>query len=110
MKRLIGLCLLVALGLTLAGVAFAQEPAKKENLTKFDGNIVLLNKDKQYFTLQMTNRKVQIFYDEKTLFTTRNQKGATAADLKEGRRVICLVDTSDKDKYVARRIDFRETK
>ena len=106
MKRLIGLFVALALVLSLAVLAFPQ--AKKAERVRYSGNITMVSKDASSFTLQKVNEKYTIFYDEKTVFTNRNKKGATAADLKDGRRVICLVDATNKEKLLAKRVDFRD--
>ncbi len=107
MKRLIGLCLVLALVVTLAAPAFAQGDAKR---IRYSGTIILVSHDKSTFTIQKDNLKIPMSFDAQTVFTTRNKPGASAQDLKEGRRVICLVDAAQKDNLVARRVDFRTDK
>ncbi len=107
MRRLTGLWLVVALVVTSSVPAFAQGEAKEVKLLRYSGNIVLVGKDESSFVIQSGNQKNKLFFDDKTVFTTLNKTGSSAQDLKEGRRVICMVDTSDKDRPVARRVDFR---
>jgi hypothetical protein len=105
MKRLIGMCLVVALVLGIVIVGFAQQP---NPLVRYSGDVTLVSKDKSSFTLMLKDgKKIPLFYDEATKFTTQNQPGASAADLKEGRKVICMVDDSNKEKRIAKRVDFR---
>lgn len=106
MRRLIGLCLVMALVATLAAPAFAQG----EKRIRYSGTIILVSHDKSTFTIQKDNLKIPMSFDAQTVFTTRNKPGASAQDLKEGRRVICLVDAAQKDNLVARRVDFRTDK
>ncbi len=106
MRRLIGLCLVMALVVTLAAPVFAQG----EKRIRYSGTIILVSHDKSTFTIQKDNLKIPMSFDAQTVFTTRNKPGASAQDLKEGRRVICLVDAAQKDNLVARRVDFRTDK
>jgi hypothetical protein len=107
MRRLIGLCLVLALAVTLAAPAFAQGDAPKT--LRLSGTIVLVSQDKSSFTIQRDNTKLPITFDSKTQFTTRNKPGSSAQDLQEGRRVVVLVLADSKDR-LATRVDFRTDK
>ncbi len=107
MKRLAGLLVIVALVAAMAVPAFSQGEAGKVKLLRYSGNIVLVSQDKSHFVILRGNQKIALYFDDQTVFTTLNKPGASAQDLKEGRRVICMVDTSAKDRPIARRVDFR---
>jgi len=107
MRRLIGLCLVFLLVITLAAPVFAQGDAKKP--IRFSGEIVLVSQDTSSFTIQKDNTKIPITFDSKTQFTTRNKPGSSAQDLQVGRRVICMVIADSKDRLAAR-VDFRTDK
>jgi hypothetical protein len=103
MKRLIGLCLVVSLVVTLAAPMFAQE----NKLIRYSGTIVLVSLDKSSFTIEKENKKIPIQFDEATKFTTLNKPGASSKDLKEGRRVILMVKAANKGDLIATQVDFR---
>ncbi len=112
MKRSLGFCLILSLVLISAAPLVAQDqnaPATKEERARYSGTVANLNKDASSFTLQGDNNKIQIYFDANTKITNHNEAG-TSADLKDGQRVICLVDAKDTSKLTARRIDIRENK
>ncbi len=109
MKRshwtLIGLCLGIALLLIMSAPAIAQTKALQPQ--RVEGLLAVISKDTSTITVQSKNLRTQILYDAKTQISFRN-KPATIDELKEGRRVICLVKSNDKNQKVATRIDLRE--
>jgi hypothetical protein len=82
------------------------QPAAGKDVVRYDGRIKALNKEAKTFTIQSRKGAVQIKYNEKTRITYRN-KTASINDLREGRRVIVLLDPREKE-LIATRIDMRE--
>ncbi len=104
MKKVVGLSLIFAL---LCATPLALAAQDKTAAVEYSGNVVMVNKDNSSITIQKGTQKFQIFYTDKTMVTNRNKKGGTIGDVKEGARVICLVDPKQTDKLVATRIDVR---
>ncbi len=106
MKRCMGFCLILSIILIAAAPMVAQDQPAAQQRARYTGTVADLNKDASSFTLQGDN-KVQIYFDPNTKITIRNEAG-TLADLKNGQKVICLVDAADQGKLTAKRIDIRE--
>ena len=100
------ICLALACSLIFAGQLLAQDTAKE---VKKEGRITRVSKDASTITIQAKSGIETIAYDANTKFTYRNKPG-TIDDVKEGRRVICLINAAEKSKLLATRIDVREGK
>lgn len=105
----IALCAALALMLATAGQMAAQEQTAKGNMIEYKGRVNVVSKESSSVAIQSGSRVIQVKYTATTKFTYRNKPGSID-DLKEGRRVIVLVDPAQKDKMVATRIDVREGK
>ena len=105
----VGFCAAVSLLLILAAGASAQEKKQKDETTRMDGRVHMVSKDTSTITIQKGSQQLQIKYDANTKFTYRNKPG-TLDDVKEGRRVICLVKKGDGGAVLAARVDVREGK
>ena len=85
----------------------AQEQKSDKKPLQYSGRVNVLSKDAMTISIQAKSRVLQIKYTEKTKFTFRNKPGSID-DVKEGRRVIVLVDPDKQKDMVALRIDVRE--
>ena len=103
------LCICVAFSLGLALQLTAQEKQVKGKDIQYSGRITVVSKSGSTITIQGQSGVVEIAYDSKTKFTKRNKPGSID-DVKQGRRVICLVSTAEKGRLLATRIDVRESK
>jgi len=104
-----GVCLamVLAFGITLQVSAKEKKTGTKE--ARLDGRVQMMNKDTSTITVQKGTMRRQVVYGPSTQYTYRN-KPATADDVQEGRRVICLGTYNDKTQLVASRIDVRDGK
>jgi hypothetical protein len=104
----VAICACAALVLVLTVQALAQE-RDAANLIRYSGTIKVLNKDTKSFTIQTKTAAagIQIKYTDKTKFTYRNQP-SSIDELKEGRRVIAVLDPAQEKDMVALRVDIRE--
>ena len=105
----VGFCAAAALLWIFAADAPAQEKKQKEETPKIDGRVHMVSKDASTITILKDSHQIQIKYDANTKFTYRNKPG-TLDDVKEGRRVICLVKKGDGAAMLAARVDVREGK
>ena len=101
------LCAAAALSLPFAGAAAQEKKTKESEDTRISGRVLRVLKDSSTITVQRDTRQTNILYDAKTVFTFRNQP-STIDEVKEGRRVICLVKQNEKKQTLATRIDVRE--
>ncbi len=101
-------CTALVLMLAIAGQAVAQEKTTKGNV-EYKGRVNAVSKDSSTIAIQSGSQVIQVKYTDQTKFTYRNKPGKLD-DVKEGRRVIVLVDPAQKDKLVATRVDVREGK
>lgn len=114
MRRILFLVLGLFLGLvlTLPAAEARQKDSKSAagKQDRIDGSIHMIDKAAKTVTVRLRGKPVQreVTFDDKTSFTFRN-KPATVDELKEGRRVIVLGKTNDKNQLVATRIDVRDT-
>jgi hypothetical protein len=109
--------LFLALGLLfglvfMVGHADARQKDSKSAAGKqdrIDGTIQMMDKATKTVTVRLRGKPMQreVVFDDKTAFTYRN-KPATVDELKDGRRVIVLGKTNDKNQLVATRIDVRD--
>jgi hypothetical protein len=102
----IGWCLVLAFSLLFVGQLAAQEIGKE---VRHEGRITRVSKDASTITIQAKAGIETIAFDKDTKFTYRNKPG-TIDDVKEGRRVICLLNAAEKSRLLATRIDVREGK
>ena len=108
--------LFIAMGLFL-GVALtlpALDARQKDTKTtakqdRIDGIIQFIDTPTKTVTVRLRDKQQQqqVIYDDKTAFTFRN-KAATVDEVKEGRRIIALGKTNDKNQLIATRIDVRD--
>jgi hypothetical protein len=117
MRRRLSIAMVVCLGISvasLAGTLAAQE--KKEDkdkdtakLERVEGNVHMIDKATKTVTVTLRGKTStrEVVYGDKTMFTFRN-KTATADEVQDGRHVICLGKTNDKNQLVAARIDVRD--
>ena len=114
-------CLFIVMGLLLGSaltlpVAASQAPPKEDAKAKaaakqdrLDGTVHMMDAKTKMITVRTRGKteQRQVMYDDKTEFTFRN-KPAKLEEVKEGRRVIVLGKTNDKNVLVATRIDVRD--
>ncbi len=102
----VAICACVALVLVSAAQTLAQKNVSTG--VQYSGTIKVIDKDGKTFTIQPkgVTGGVQIKYTEKTKFTYKSKPGSVD-DLKEGRRVVVVVDKAQKT-LVALRVDVRE--
>lgn len=109
--------LFIALGLFLGVVLTlpALEARQKDTKTaagkqdRIDGSVQMIDKAAKTITVRLRGKPVQrgVIYDDKTAVTFRN-KPATLDEVKEGRRVIVLGKSNEKNQLMATRIDVRD--
>ncbi len=104
----VGFCVAVAVSLIFAASTSAQEK-KKDDTTRMSGRVQMISKDTSTITIRRDSQQIQIKYDADTKFTYRNKPGSID-EVKEGRRVICLVKKGEKGSLLAARVDVREGK
>jgi len=108
-----GLFLMIMLTLFVVTPVDAQQKEGKGTTTKedrLDGTVHMIDKDTKTVTVRLRGKTTQrqVVYNESTKFTYRNKPGSLD-DVKDGRRVICLGKTNDKNQLIATRIDIRDT-
>ncbi|HBY63090.1 MAG TPA: hypothetical protein DEH78_24980 [Solibacterales bacterium] len=91
--------------LCLTGLVYAQD--KKPNLDEVKGSIHMIDQAAKTVTVRSGSLQRKVMFSDETKFTRRNRPGASAADLKEAARVVCLGKFDDKGALMAARIDFR---
>jgi len=108
MKSKFAVVLAVCACAALFLVSTAQMLAQETQPARYSGTITILNKDTKTISLRQKDAAVlQIKYTDQTQYTYRNES-SSADELKEGRRVIVLIDPNQKKELVAVRIDIRE--
>ena len=121
MRRRLSVAVIVCLGICLAPLALAtaaqqkekKEPAKaapkvaKED--RVEGNVHMTDQAKKTVTVSLRGKTStrDVVYGDSTKFTFRN-KPSSVEEVKEGRHVICLGKTNDKNQLIATRIDVRD--
>jgi len=101
----VSLCACAALILLFAAQIPAQE---QKDLIRYSGTIKELNMEAKTFTLETpTIANIQVKFNDKTQYTYRNQP-STIDELKQGRRVIIIMDPAQAKEMVASRIDIRD--
>jgi hypothetical protein len=108
MRSLLAVTLALCL-LCLFSVPVQAQPAAQEKLDRLEGRIQQVDKDAGVMTILVGRNAVprKVAFTAETKYTTRNEAKGSAADLKDGVRVICLGKFNDKNQLVATRIDFR---
>jgi Cu/Ag efflux protein CusF len=116
MRRRLSVAMVVCLGIWLVPVVItmtAQEKGGKDDakLERVEGNIQAIDKATKTVTVTLRGKPVQrqVVYSDATMFTFRNKAGSVD-ELKDGRHVICLGKTNDKNQLMAARIDVRDEK
>ena len=110
MALLLGSALTLPVAANQAAQAAQKEGEKaKAAEARLDGTVHMMDAATKMITVRTRGKteQRQVMYTEKTQFTYRN-KPATLAEVQEGRRVIVLGHTNDKNVLVATRIDVRE--
>ncbi|HXW05945.1 MAG TPA: hypothetical protein VD833_11980 [Vicinamibacterales bacterium] len=104
------LCLGIFLALFIAGPAGArQDKGAEAKEERVEGIVHMVDTKTMVITVTLkakTNQR-EVLYTDKTAFTFRN-KPSKLEEVKEGRRVICLGKTNDKNQLVATRVDVRD--
>ena len=114
-RRLSVVAMVVCVGiwlLPLVATAAAQKEGKDTaKLDRVEGNVQQIDKATKTVTVTLRGKPVQrqVVYSDTTKFTFRN-KTSTIDELKDGRHVICLGKTNDKNQLIAARIDVRDEK
>ncbi len=103
------LCVGMVFMFALAAQLMAQNNQEKNRLVRYEGRVTVFSKATSSITIQGGKGVVEIGYDTKTKFTYRN-KPSSIDDVKEGRRVVCLVNTGEKGRLLAARIDVRSAR
>jgi Cu/Ag efflux protein CusF len=104
----VAVCACAALILVSAAQMLAQEKKSAATPAQYSGVIKNLDKNAKTFMLHSTTMTagIQVKYTDKTKFTFRN-KPSSIDELKEGRRVMVLIDPAQKKEMIALRVDFR---
>ena len=101
------ICVCAALILVSTAQTLAQGGKAAAKPVRYSGTVKVIDKDAKTFTIQSKTAGIQIKYTDKTKFTYRKQP-STIAEVKEGRRVIVLIDGAQPKDMVALQIDIRE--
>ena len=116
MRRSLFIVMALLLGSALTLPVAANQAAQKEGEKKaaakedrLDGTVHMMDAATKMITVRTRGKteQRQVMYDDKTAFTFRN-KPAKLEEVKEGRRIIVLGKTNDKNVLVASRIDVRD--
>jgi len=114
MRRCSSIAFVVCLAIAMAPITVTraaqqkeEKPAAKEE--RVEGNVHMINSTTKTVTVTLRGKGStrDVVYSDATKFTFRN-KGATLDDVKEGRHVICLGKSNDKNQLLATRIDVRD--
>jgi hypothetical protein len=110
-SRFLVLGLFLGLVLTVPTLDARQKDSKSATgkQDRIDGSIHMIDKATSIVTVRLRGKPMQreVVFNDKTAVTFRN-KPATVDELKEGRRVIVLGQSNDKNQLVATRIDVRD--
>ena len=104
---IVAICACAALILVSAAQTLAQENKAAAKPIRYSGTVKVIDKATKTFTIQSKTAGIQIKYTDKTTFTYRKQP-STIDEVKEGRRVIVLIDAAQPKDMVATRVDVRE--
>ena len=113
MRRALNITIVLVLvsSLVMASGLFAQikvDPQSK--LDRIEGTVQSIDKKNMTLVVRQkgtANLDYTVVYNDKTIFTYRNDK-ATLAELKDGLRVVALGKADGATKLVAARIDIRD--
>jgi hypothetical protein len=115
MRRRLSVAIVVCVGIWLAPFVTAAAPQKEGKDTpkqdRVEGNVQAIDKATKTVTVTLRGKPMQrqVVYSDSTTFTFRN-KESSVDELKDGRHVICLGKTNDKNQLIATRIDVRDEK
>ena len=116
MRRCLSIALVVCLGIAVAQLtvtlAAQQNEAKGKTAAteeRVEGNVHMVDTAAKTVTVTLRGKTStrDVVYSDSTKFTFRN-KPATADEVKDGRHVICLGKSNDKNQLIATRIDVRD--
>ena len=121
MRRRLSVAVVVCLGICLAPLALAAATQQKEGKQagkaapkvvkeeRVEGNVHMTDKATKTVTVTLRGKTStrDVVYGDSTKFTFRN-KPSSAEEVKDGRHVICLGKTNDKNQLIATRIDVRD--
>ena len=114
MRRRLSIAMVVCLGICVAPLALTVSAQKKEGKKaakeeRVEGNVHMIDKATKTVTVTLRGKTStrDVVYGDTTMFTFRN-KPATAEEVKDGRHVICLGKSNDKNQLIATRIDVRD--
>jgi hypothetical protein len=113
-RRLSVVAMVVCVGiwlLPLVATAAQKEGKEKPKEDRVEGNVQQIDTKTKTVTVTLRGKPVQrqVVYSDTTKFTFRN-KASSIDELKDGRHVICLGKTNDKNQLIASRIDVRDEK
>ena len=113
-RRRLSIARVVCLGMwlfPLTGTTAGQQKEGKDTakLERVEGNVQQIDKSTKILTVTLRGKPVQrqVIYSDTTMITFRT-KTATVDEVTDGRHVICLGKTNDKNQLVAERIDVRD--
>jgi hypothetical protein len=115
MRRRLSIALVVCVGICLVPLVTTAAPQKEGKDTpkeeRIEGNVQAIDKATKTVTVTLRGKPMQrqVVYGDTTKFTFRN-KASSVDELKDGRHVICLGKTNDKNQLIATRIDVRDEK
>jgi hypothetical protein len=105
------LCLGISLAPFASTTVGARQKESKETTKqeRVEGNVHMVDAGTKTVTITLRGKATQrqVVYDDHTKFTFRNKPGSVE-EVKEGRHVICLGKTNDKNQLIATRIDVRD--
>jgi len=116
MRRCLFIAMALLLGSALILPAAASQAAQQDEKAKaaakedrLEGNVHMMDTATKMITVRVRGKteQRQVMYTDKTAFTFRN-KPSKVEEVKEGRHVIILGKTNDKNVLVASRIDVRD--
>ena len=115
MRRRLSVAMVVCVGIWLLPLVTTAAPQKEgkdaPKEERVEGNVQAVDKATKTATVTLRGKNVQrqVVYSDGTAFTFRN-KASSVDEFKDGRHVICLGKTNDKNQLIATRIDIRDEK
>jgi hypothetical protein len=115
MRRRLLVAMLVCVGIWLVPQVTTAAPRNQGKDTpkedRVEGNVQAIDSATKTVTVTLRGKNMQrqVVYGDSTKFTFRN-KPSSVTELKDGRHVICLGKTNDKNQLIATRIDVRDEK
>jgi hypothetical protein len=105
------LCLGISLALSVITTVGAHQKEGKDTPKpdRVEGNVHMIDKATSTVTVTLRGKpsERQVVYNESTKFTFRN-KPSSLEEVKDGRHVICVGKTNDKNQLIATQIDVRD--